>query len=181
VVGVWCSVTPWSSVLLDNLTVAHIVKNCLSFCGSWRFITVFTAAYHWPLFRAKLTQSTDSRPVFKMNFNTIPPSTPSFASGLFYSDVPTRMLCVDSVALMRTTCPAHLLFLWFDCPSNTLRWVLYCADFSSLLLLSPSYVQILFYATCSQNSLIYVLFLLLKSILRKYFMRVYQLSEYGLL
>jgi hypothetical protein len=43
--------TPWSRVLLYKLIVAQLVKKFLAFCGTLRFITMFTRAPHWPLSR----------------------------------------------------------------------------------------------------------------------------------
>jgi len=34
-----------------------------AFHGTWRFITVFTRAYHWSLFWARIMQSTPSHPI----------------------------------------------------------------------------------------------------------------------
>jgi len=41
--------TPWSSVILDKLTVTQIVKKFPAFYWTPRFITVFTRARHWSL------------------------------------------------------------------------------------------------------------------------------------
>jgi len=45
--------TPRSKVLLENLTVIQLVKKFPAFCGTHRFITMFTKAHHWTLFWAK--------------------------------------------------------------------------------------------------------------------------------
>jgi len=41
--------TPCSRVLLENLIVAQLVKTFPAFCGTQRFITVFTKAYELSL------------------------------------------------------------------------------------------------------------------------------------
>jgi len=43
------SLIPWSSVLLEKLTVTQLVKEFPSFFGNRRFITVFTRVRHWSL------------------------------------------------------------------------------------------------------------------------------------
>ena len=42
--------TPWSTVLLDTLPVAQLVKKFPAFYGTRRFITAFTSARHLSLF-----------------------------------------------------------------------------------------------------------------------------------
>jgi hypothetical protein len=39
--------TPWSTVLLQKLTVARVLKKFMAFYGSRRFITMFTRDIHW--------------------------------------------------------------------------------------------------------------------------------------
>jgi len=41
--------TPWSRVLLEKPTSAHLVKIFPTFYRTRRFFTVFTRARHWPL------------------------------------------------------------------------------------------------------------------------------------
>jgi len=48
-----------------------------TFCGTRRFVTLFTRTCHWSLFWARCTKSTPSHPVFcKNHFNIILPSMP---------------------------------------------------------------------------------------------------------
>jgi hypothetical protein len=42
-----CNLTPWSRVLLGQLTVTHVINKFPAFYG--RFITVFATARHWSL------------------------------------------------------------------------------------------------------------------------------------
>ena len=42
--------TPWSRVLLENLTVPQLVKKFPVFYGTRKFITAFTSARHLSLF-----------------------------------------------------------------------------------------------------------------------------------
>jgi len=81
-------------------------------------------------------------------------------SGLFPSQLPTKILYEFLSSPMCTTCPAHLILLDFiilymvKCTNYE---VPHYAVFSSLLLLSPSYVQIFSSALCSQTPSVYVL------------------------
>jgi len=47
---------PWSRILLEKLTVAHLLKICWAFNGNLRFVTAFTRARHWSLFYYIWTQ-----------------------------------------------------------------------------------------------------------------------------
>jgi hypothetical protein len=42
--------TPWCRILFEKLVATQLVKNILLYCGTRRFITVFTKARHWILF-----------------------------------------------------------------------------------------------------------------------------------
>jgi len=46
------SLTPWSRVLLEKLTVFQLVKKFSAFYGTRRFITTVTSACHLPISRA---------------------------------------------------------------------------------------------------------------------------------
>jgi len=54
--------TPWSSVLLEKLIVTQPVEKLPPFYGTWRFITVFTRAYHWFLSWTRCIQSITFQP-----------------------------------------------------------------------------------------------------------------------
>ena len=47
-----------SRVLVEKLTVAHLVKKCSALCRTWRFIAVLTTARHWALFRTSWMHAT---------------------------------------------------------------------------------------------------------------------------
>jgi len=50
VVGLrWSKTTQWGKVLLENVTVAHLVEVFFAFYGNRRFITVFSRARPWSL------------------------------------------------------------------------------------------------------------------------------------
>jgi hypothetical protein len=47
--GLQSFITPLNKVLIEKLTVTHLVKKYPAFHGIRRFITVFTTAHHWSL------------------------------------------------------------------------------------------------------------------------------------
>jgi hypothetical protein len=53
----------WSWAHLEKLSIVQPLKNFPAFYGTRRFITVFTRALHWSLFRARSIQSIPSLPV----------------------------------------------------------------------------------------------------------------------
>jgi hypothetical protein len=55
----WAHLTAWSTVLLEKLTVTHLIKKFCVFHANQSFITVFTRASHWSLSRARCIQSTE--------------------------------------------------------------------------------------------------------------------------
>jgi len=71
------SLTPWSRVLLEKLTVSQLVKKFSTFYGTRRFITAFTSAHHLSLSWARSIQYMNPTPHFlKIDLNIILPSTP---------------------------------------------------------------------------------------------------------
>jgi hypothetical protein len=100
--------TPWRRVLLGKLIVTHIVKKFRAFCGSRRFIKVFTIFRHRSLSWARCIQSkpfhsVSSKPVLILS------SLPlvSLPSCLFTSDCTTKMFIF--ISPLHATCPAHPL------------------------------------------------------------------------
>jgi hypothetical protein len=65
-----------STFLLEKLTVCQLVKKFLTFCGTWRFITVFTIAC--PLSLPKSDQPVHALPtkLLKFQLNSILTSMP---------------------------------------------------------------------------------------------------------
>ena len=55
--------TPWSTVLLEKLTIFHLIKKFYAFYGTRRFITAVTSARHLSLPWARSIQSITSHPV----------------------------------------------------------------------------------------------------------------------
>jgi hypothetical protein len=54
---------PWSLALLQNPTVAHLLKNFQAFYGSRRFITMFRRGRYWSLSSARSIQPTPPHPI----------------------------------------------------------------------------------------------------------------------
>jgi len=54
--------TPWSRVLLQNVTSSKIVKKFPAFYGTWRVITTFTSTCHLSLSWARSSQSMPPHP-----------------------------------------------------------------------------------------------------------------------
>jgi hypothetical protein len=69
--------TPWSRVL-EKLIIPELLNIFPTFCGIWRFITVFTRACNFSLFLARPVQSTFLF-YFLIHFNIMLPSMPLFS------------------------------------------------------------------------------------------------------
>jgi hypothetical protein len=92
----WLQLTPWSSIVLKKLIVAHLVNEFLALYVTERFITVFTRAHHWSLSCARLILSTSSHLFLKDQFYVILPFTPRFAKrtlSLMFSDL--NFVCIS--------------------------------------------------------------------------------------
>jgi hypothetical protein len=58
-------------------------------------------------------QSSPYHPILsKIHFNIIHPCSLGFASGLFHSGFPAKILYAFHLAHMRATCPAHLILVY---------------------------------------------------------------------
>jgi len=67
------TITAWSRALLENVIVTHLVKKFLAFCGTWRFITVFTRTRHCSPSWTRCMQSTPCRPISLRSVVILPP------------------------------------------------------------------------------------------------------------
>ena len=78
--------TPWSTVLLENLTGFQLVKKFPAFYGTRRLITAFTSACHLSLSWAISIQSMPPAPIYhflKIHPNIILPSKPGSSKSSF--------------------------------------------------------------------------------------------------
>jgi hypothetical protein len=83
------------------LTVAQLLRKLPAFCGTQRFITVFTRARHWSLFWAWCIQSTLFHLISLRPFWYYP----SIYAHIFQVFLPFRF------SPMRATWPAHLILM----------------------------------------------------------------------
>jgi hypothetical protein len=79
--------TTWSRVLLEKLIFSRKANKFPKFCGTPRFITVFTTTHHLPLSWDTLTLST-----LPILFNIVLPSTLRSSKSYHHSGLPTKTL-----------------------------------------------------------------------------------------
>ena len=99
--------TPWSRVLLENLTGSAASQEIPRLFGTRRFLTVPTSARHLSLSWANSIQSpppTSRRSILILSSHL----RLGLPSGLFPSGLPIRTLCPPLPSPIRATCPAHL-------------------------------------------------------------------------
>jgi hypothetical protein len=109
---------PWSTVLLEKLTVAQLVKNFPVCYGTRRFIIVFQSPPTGPLTSVTPIQSTCSNPIPYL-LRTVLIMCPIYTKGssvLFLLGSPTEML--HELSPNRATYPVHLIFNHFITPKG---------------------------------------------------------------
>jgi hypothetical protein len=104
--------TPWSRVLVEKLIGSQLIKKFPVFCGTWRFITAFTWARHLSLSWASSIQSMPPHPTSWRSILILSSHLRlGLPNGLFHSGFPTKILYTPLLSPIRSTCPAHPIFL----------------------------------------------------------------------
>ena len=106
--------TPWCRVLLEKLTGLQLVKKFPAFHGTRRFITALTSVRHLSLIWASPIQSIHPHPTSWRSILIL--STHlllGLPSSLFPSSFPTKTLYTSLSSPICSTCPAHLILLYF--------------------------------------------------------------------
>ena len=111
------SITPWSTVLHEKLTVSRLVKKFLAFYGTRRFITVFIRTRHLSLSWARSIQSMPPQPISWRSISILS----SHLSLVSFPQFSSLKLCIHfSSPPIRSTCAAHLILL--DCNTRKNIW-----------------------------------------------------------
>ena len=104
--------TPWSTVLLQNLTVSQLVMKFPTLYRTRRFTTAFTSARHLSLSWARSIQSMPSHPTSWRSILILSSHLRmGLPSGLFLSGFPTKTLYTLLLYPIRAKCPAHHFLL----------------------------------------------------------------------
>jgi len=106
--------TPWSRVLLEDLTGFQPVKKFPTFYGTRRFSTAITSSRHLSLSWASSIQSITPPPIFWTSILILSSHLHlGLTSGLFPLGFPTKTLYTPLLSPIRAICPAHIIVLDF--------------------------------------------------------------------
>ena len=119
--------TPWNRILLEKLTGSKLIKKFPAFYGTWRFIIMFTRAWHLSLFWARLIQSMPHQSHFlKTHFNITLPSAPQFSKCFLSLRLPHQNPVCPSSLPVHATCPAHPI------PLDMITQIIFVEEYRSL-------------------------------------------------
>jgi hypothetical protein len=111
---VFTTLTPWSRVLPEKLTLTQPVKKFPAFYGNRRFIIAFTSTRHLSLSSARPFQSMPPHPTSLIPISILSShQRPGLPSGLLRSGLLTKTLYSPLLSPMFATCPSHLILLDF--------------------------------------------------------------------
>ena len=136
--------TPFGGLILEKLIGCQQVQSCSTFCGTWRFITVFTTAHHLYLSWARRIHSTPPYPMSLTGSLILSSSLgQSFPSGILSSGFLTKKRSCNSLILSPPPNTCHVPSLkWSptECfERRTNHGVPHYDIFSRLSLLPPCY------------------------------------------
>jgi len=101
----------------EKLLVTRLAKKFWTFCGTQRFLTVFTQVFNWSLSWARFIQSISSYPISLRSFLMLSSHLClGLPTCLFPSGFPTKILCTSHLSHMCYMPPSHPP--WLDPPSN---------------------------------------------------------------
>ena len=102
--------TPWCSVILEQLTGLQLVKKFPAFHGTRRFITALTSVRHLSLSWTSPIQSTQPHPTSWRSILILSTHLRlGLPSGLFISRFLTKTIYTPLSSPILATCPAHLM------------------------------------------------------------------------
>ena len=114
--------TPWCTILLEQLNGLQLVRKFPAFHGTRRFITALTSVHHLSLSWASPIQSIYPHPTSCRSALILSTHLRiGLPSGLFPSGFPTKTLYHPLSSPIRATYPAHRKFLKLNCTTEKAR------------------------------------------------------------
>jgi len=110
----FCSSNILARKTVKKLLVAQLVKKFLMFCGSRKFITLFTKASRWSLWRARRKQVIPHTTFLQFCLTLCCYLYLGLPSGLFSLASATQILSSFSNLPMRATSPAYLIVVHIE-------------------------------------------------------------------
>ena len=102
-------ITPYSTDLLEKLTVSQIFKKLPALNGTRKVITAFTGAHHLGLCSVRSIQSISHHSASRFPFYITPPSTPEPSKWSLTLRFLTKILHTSFRSPIRNTCFCHVI------------------------------------------------------------------------